>query len=544
VYRVHEVAATGWGQTFPLDGADYTVVLGVNDSESDVDFGNAKTYSVMGYKIYDADMNGLLGEESGIEGWGITATPMTDTDEGEELSLAVDTGSRSVKTTTTGSSPQGRYAFNFLPSEYGWWRITEESRSGWLQTGPVSTWHDVFVGTGDVTGLDFFNFEKPRVIVEKWKDLNNDGIRNWTEIATGTPGVKDVDEVYSEPAVEGWPMFLVEEVATSSEGVMDLHVIAMAYTSATGTAVLESPKKGTSNFYVYEGDASAWDRTYPADAGFEFPRVVTYDYGVTVPSGFTLDTDANFLVGGLVAGGEYTTGAVNGFEGPSVSITFGNYTAPEPTPTPTTSGGGGGNGPIVGSIGSVLGVAIGPNGGSVAGASTGPGASCTTHISAFMGPNRTNDPEQVRRLQTVLKTIEGMDVDVNGVYDAKTFAAVKAFQMKYADEILKPWGLTTPTGFTYLTTRKKLNEVFCAGMTFPLTPEEQAIIDAFMKKPAATPPAPQPRSTTPPSGNSQGAAAATTQPAGGSESVTTDTGTTTEDTSGGFFSRIKKWFTR
>jgi peptidoglycan hydrolase-like protein with peptidoglycan-binding domain len=225
-------------------------------------------------------------------------------------------------------------------------------------------------------------------------------------------------------------------------------------------------------------------------------------------------------------------------------MTFGNYTAPEPTPTPPTSGGGGGNGPIVGSIGSVLGVAIGPNGGgSVAGASTGPGASCTTHISAFMGPNRTNDPEQVRRLQTIFKTIEGMDVDVNGVYDAKTFAAVKAFQTKYADEILKPWGLTAPTGFTYLTTRKKLNEVFCVGMDFPLTPEEQAIIDAFIKKPVATPPAPRTTPSVPTSGGTPNTpASATTQPAGGTE-VTTNTGTTTEDTSG-FFSRIKKWFTR
>jgi hypothetical protein len=298
---------------------------------------------------------------------------------------------------------------------------------------------------------------------------------------------------------------------------------------------------------VYEGDAAAWNRTYPTNAGFIFPRVVTYDYGVTMPSGYTLDTEANFLVGGLMAGDEYTTGAVNGFEGPSVPLSFGNYTAPEPTPTPTTSGGGGGNGPIVGSIGSVLGVAIGPNGGgSVAGASTGPGASCTTYITAFMGPNRKNDTEQVRRLQTVLKTIEGMNVDVNGIYDTKTFEAVKAFQLKYADEILKPWGLTAPTGFTYLTTRKKLNEVFCAGMKFPLTPEEQAIIDAFLKKPAVTPPAPRPRSTTPASNGSQGSnnLTTTTQSGGGTETVVTDTGTTTEDASGGLFSRIKKWFGR
>jgi protocatechuate 3,4-dioxygenase beta subunit len=547
-YIVREVDASGWAQTYPSANGEYVVELGINQDATGKDFGNGRTFSIFGSKFNDQDQNGSWGEEYGIEGWGIFATPMVEevTEDEESTVLVADTGeTRSAKSTVT--DEYGDYEFSFLPHEYGWWRITEENRAGWVQSAPLAGYFDVLIDASNIKGLLFGNWAKPRVIVEKWKDVNNDGIRNWTEIATGTPGVKDVDEVYSEPAVAGWPMFLVEEVATSSEGVMDLHVVAMAYTSATGTAVLESPKTGTGYFYVYEGDAAAWNRTYPTNAGFIFPRVVTYDYGVTMPSGYTLDTEANFLVGGLMAGDEYTTGAVNGFEGPSVPLSFGNYTAPEPTPTPTTSGGGGGNGPIVGSIGSVLGVAIGPNGGgSVAGASTGPGASCTTYITAFMGPNRKNDTEQVRRLQTVLKTIEGMNVDVNGIYDTKTFEAVKAFQLKYADEILKPWGLTAPTGFTYLTTRKKLNEVFCAGMKFPLTPEEQAIIDAFLKKPAVTPPAPRPRSTTPASNGSQGSnnLTTTTQSGGGTETVVTDTGTTTEDASGGLFSRIKKWFGR
>ncbi len=161
-----------------------------------------------------------------------------------------------------------------------------------------------------------------------------------------------------------------------------------------------------------------------------------------------------------------------------------------------------------------------------------------------MGPNRTNNPAQVIRLQTILKNSEGLDVDINGIYDAKTVAAVKAFQLKYADEILKPWGLTTPTGFTYLTTRKKLNEVYCAGgVVFPLTPAEQAIIDGFASNP--TPPAP-PRNPqpTPPQGTGNGntGAAAGTPPIptpGGTEI----TGTTTDDAGGSLFSRIKKWFT-
>ena len=141
----------------------------------------------------------------------------------------------------------------------------------------------------------------------------------------------------------------------------------------------------------------------------------------------------------------------------------------------TTSGSGPENGsPSFSSFG-----VGGDSGGSVLGASTSNfGTQCETYLTGFIKPGGNNDPEQVRRLQYVLSALEGLDVPLNGIYDAKTIAGVHAFQTKYASEILAPWGVAKSTGFVYLTTRKKVNEIFCKGEeSFPLTAAEQRIID-------------------------------------------------------------------
>lgn len=154
-----------------------------------------------------------------------------------------------------------------------------------------------------------------------------------------------------------------------------------------------------------------------------------------------------------------------------------SFVVPAPS-APSGGSGGGGNGPIVGSLG-------GFGGGQVLGISTtsnsvGTGEVCTAYISDFLKFGGDNDPEQVRRLQQIL-TLDGEAVAQTGVFDVATLDAVKAFQLKYADRILKPWGLTQPTGYVYLTTRKVLNEVYChSGGAFPLTDGEQRIIDSSL----------------------------------------------------------------
>ena len=105
--------------------------------------------------------------------------------------------------------------------------------------------------------------------------------------------------------------------------------------------------------------------------------------------------------------------------------------------------------------------------------------SCEMYLTQFIRAGQDNDPDQVRRLQYVLKHFEGHDIEINGIYDDATLAAVHAFQTKYAADILEPWGIRSSTGYVYLTTRKKINEIFCNNTkAFPLTEAERNIVSA------------------------------------------------------------------
>lgn len=68
--------------------------------------------------------------------------------------------------------------------------------------------------------------------------------------------------------------------------------------------------------------------------------------------------------------------------------------------------------------------------------------------------------EDVAMLQKALKSLGfftlAYTTDYYGYY---TEQAVKAFQARYASEVLTPWGITVPTGYFGTTTMKKLNEL-------------------------------------------------------------------------------------
>lgn len=149
-------------------------------------------------------------------------------------------------------------------------------------------------------------------------------------------------------------------------------------------------------------------------------------------------------------------------------------------------GGGGGNGPIVGSsAGAVLGASIGPSvppQGQVLGAST--STATSTRPTATTTPATTtpaacsalitkipmrqglasNDAEQVKALKGFLNGEMGTTLAVDGSFDAATTLAVNAFQLKYAGDILAPWGLTQPTGVVYLLSQWKINMLHCPAL--------------------------------------------------------------------------------
>ncbi len=103
---------------------------------------------------------------------------------------------------------------------------------------------------------------------------------------------------------------------------------------------------------------------------------------------------------------------------------------------------------------------------------------CSQFLTDFLKFGANNNTEQVNRLQMFFKEFEGMDVAQTGIFDAATLSAVHAFQAKYMGDVMGPWGASRTTGYVYLTTRKKVNELYCKGTEqFPLTEQEEKIIE-------------------------------------------------------------------
>ena len=135
-------------------------------------------------------------------------------------------------------------------------------------------------------------------------------------------------------------------------------------------------------------------------------------------------------------------------------------------------GGGGGNGPIVGSYG-------GGNGPIVSQPAPTPAPTTCYYLYDYLRKDFINNPVEVKKLQVFLRDLEGFsNLQITGVYDDQTISALNAFQNRYKDDILTPWGHTAPTGYTYILTKKKVNEIYCK-MAFPVTSQQQQEIDNF-----------------------------------------------------------------
>ncbi len=70
-----------------------------------------------------------------------------------------------------------------------------------------------------------------------------------------------------------------------------------------------------------------------------------------------------------------------------------------------------------------------------------------------------NSGSEVQALQTALQK-QNVSVNITGIFDSSTAAAVTAFQQKYSAQILAPIGLSTGTGFVGSATRSTLNNLF------------------------------------------------------------------------------------
>jgi hypothetical protein len=137
------------------------------------------------------------------------------------------------------------------------------------------------------------------------------------------------------------------------------------------------------------------------------------------------------------------------------------------TGAPGGSGGGGGGG-------AVLGASTGGGSGEPAGEVLGEATCGGPLLTDYMRMGMANDPEQVKLLQQFLNDHMGANLPASGFFGQLTHDAVSNFQVKYWEEILKPWvpyGLPsdhTPTGYVYKTTKRMINNLACPELQEPM----------------------------------------------------------------------------
>lgn len=105
----------------------------------------------------------------------------------------------------------------------------------------------------------------------------------------------------------------------------------------------------------------------------------------------------------------------------------------------------------------------------------GAGTTCGPYISSYMRYGKKNNPDDVKKLQEFLnKEFPGANIPVTGFFGPITRSYVMKFQLKYSDEILKPWNGNgkpedhNPTGYVYKTTLRKINNLMCSSLNLPL----------------------------------------------------------------------------
>jgi len=99
-----------------------------------------------------------------------------------------------------------------------------------------------------------------------------------------------------------------------------------------------------------------------------------------------------------------------------------------------------------------------------------------SYLNDYLKLGEDNNPTEVLKLQGFLRVFENSDIPLTGVFDQATFDAVFGFQEKYREDILEPWGYDVPTGYVYITTKNKINEIFCGG-EIPLSDEQKIEIE-------------------------------------------------------------------
>jgi hypothetical protein len=281
-------------------------------------------------------------------------------------------------------------------------------------------------GEDDLRATQTFNVENNYTISGvKWDDANASG---------------EIDE--DESTLSGWTINLTQE---GSEG------------STVSTTTNDS---GEFSFTV---PAGTWTITEEPVSGWT--QTGQYLNGEVVATGTQAFGSCTFVIPSDEEGqGGYT-------------CSFGNQEDIEiitQTETPSGSGDGGGGGGGSSSTGTLIERVAQPTP-LVLGITTDEPQFCP-FLTEYLQIGADNSTMEVMKLQAFLNifkdTFGGTENPMTGTFGTITDANVRAFQETYRSEILDPWaegGIDLqPTGFVYLTTQWKINDIVCPGdVTFP-----------------------------------------------------------------------------
>lgn len=188
----------------------------------------------------------------------------------------------------------------------------------------------------------------------------------------------------------------------------------------------------------------------------------------------TLATTTTGTVDTSVVGSYILTYSVTDSGGLSATTTRTVNVVETPVPPvtpPSGGGGGGGGGGGIGGHRRDISNLFAPQGEIL-------GATSCLYLIDYVKIDWKNDPIEVLKVQSFLNVFENENLSLTGNFDQTTFEAVARFQTKYASDILTPWGDNVTTGFVYILTKKKINEIYCNTL-YPISQADQNEIDSF-----------------------------------------------------------------
>ncbi len=103
------------------------------------------------------------------------------------------------------------------------------------------------------------------------------------------------------------------------------------------------------------------------------------------------------------------------------------------------------------------------------------------YLSEYISLGRKNSSSEVEKLEKFLNDFERENLAIDGIFDKTDSEAASRFQTKYADDVLSLWGATEATGNVFISTKNKINSIYCKK-EIPLTEEQEAEIEKIIAR--------------------------------------------------------------